>query len=132
MKAIKEKEQLQKTLDSWKDSSKNLWKLINSGMSSNSKVGLGFEIQSNNEVLSYEEEMNFSVFKCSKEGSIGKPLYSRFTKTNDFKGVPHPLSGDYTSSPQDEIDKLSVTLNHFTSLLVARIQEEKRRKLEEV
>ncbi|GJU51414.1 ribonuclease H-like domain-containing protein [Tanacetum coccineum] len=104
MKAVKEKEQLQKTLDSWKDSSKNLWRLINSGMSSNSKVGLGFEIQSNNEVLSYEEEMNFSVFNCSKEDSIGKPLYSRFTKTNDFKGVPHPLSGDYTPKPQEEID----------------------------
>ncbi|GJW77690.1 ribonuclease H-like domain-containing protein [Tanacetum coccineum] len=96
MKAVKEKEQLQKTLDSWKDSSKNLWRLINSGMSSNSKVGLGYEIQSNNEVLSYEEEMNFSVFNCSEEDSVGKPLYSRFIKTNDFKGVPHPLSGDYT------------------------------------
>ncbi|GKD80751.1 hypothetical protein Tco_1347590 [Tanacetum coccineum] len=78
MKAVKEKEQLQKTLDSCKDSSKNLWRLIDSGMSSNSKVGLGFEIQSNNEVQSYEEEMNFSVFNCSKEDSIGKPLYSRF------------------------------------------------------
>ncbi|GJV07934.1 ribonuclease H-like domain-containing protein [Tanacetum coccineum] len=105
MKAVKEKEQLQKTLDSWKDSSKNLWRLINSGMSSNSKVGLGFEIQSNNEVLSYEEEMNYSVFNCSKGDSIGKPLYSRFTKTNDFKGVPHPLSGDYTPSLQKEIDE---------------------------
>ncbi|GJX52057.1 hypothetical protein Tco_0280426 [Tanacetum coccineum] len=50
----------------------NLWKLIDSGMSSNSKVGLGFEIKSNNEVLSFEEEMNFSIFKCSKEDSIGK------------------------------------------------------------
>ncbi|GJU25304.1 putative ribonuclease H-like domain-containing protein [Tanacetum coccineum] len=79
-------------------------RLIDSGMSSNSKVGLGFEIQSNNEVLSYEEEMNFSVFNCSKEDSSGKPVYSRFTKTNDFKGVPHPLSGDYTPKPQEEID----------------------------
>ncbi|GJR88620.1 putative ribonuclease H-like domain-containing protein [Tanacetum coccineum] len=104
MKAVKEKEQLQKTVDSWKDSSKNLWRLINSGMSSNDKLGLGFEIQSNDEVLSYEEEMNFSVFKCSKEDSIGKPSYSRFTKTNDFKGVPPPLSGDYTPTPQEEID----------------------------
>ncbi|GKG35215.1 hypothetical protein Tco_0440369, partial [Tanacetum coccineum] len=32
MKAVKEKEQLQKILDSWKDSFKNLWRLINSGM----------------------------------------------------------------------------------------------------
>ncbi|GJS24420.1 hypothetical protein Tco_0453052 [Tanacetum coccineum] len=102
MKAVKEKEQLQKTVDSWKDTSKNLWRLINSGMISNDKLGLGYEIQSNDEVLSYEEEMNFFVFKCSKEDSIGKPLYSRFTKTNDFKGVPHPLSGDYTPKPQDE------------------------------
>ncbi|GKC05059.1 hypothetical protein Tco_0996669, partial [Tanacetum coccineum] len=55
MKAVKKKEQLQKTLDStflrrFLETSN-----INSGMSSNSKIGLGYEIQSNNEVLSYEE-----------------------------------------------------------------------------
>ncbi|GJX29565.1 ribonuclease H-like domain-containing protein, partial [Tanacetum coccineum] len=105
MKAVKEKEQLQKTLDSWKDSSKNLWRLINSGMSSSSKHGLGYEIKSNNEVLSYEEEMNFFVFNCTEEDSVGKPLYNRFIKTNDFKGVPHPLSGDYTPKPQEKIDE---------------------------
>ncbi|GKB66112.1 putative ribonuclease H-like domain-containing protein, partial [Tanacetum coccineum] len=104
MKAVKEKEQLKKTADSWKDSSKNLWKLIDSGMSSTSKVGLGYEIKSNNEVLSYEEEMNRSVFKCTAEDYINKPLYSRFTKTNSFKGVPHPLTGDYTPKTQEEID----------------------------
>ncbi|GJU38326.1 hypothetical protein Tco_1191283 [Tanacetum coccineum] len=49
--------------------------------------------------------MNFSVFNCSKEDSVGKPLYSRFTKTNDFKGVPHPLNGDYTPTPHEEIDE---------------------------
>ncbi|GJV22767.1 putative reverse transcriptase domain-containing protein, partial [Tanacetum coccineum] len=54
------------------------------------------DIQSNDEVLSYEEEINSSVFKCSKDDSIGKPSYSIFTKTNVFKGVPPPLSGDYT------------------------------------
>ncbi|GKF39918.1 hypothetical protein Tco_0119979 [Tanacetum coccineum] len=73
-------------------------------MSSTSKVGLGCEIKSNNEVLSYEEEMNRSVFKCTKEDYINKPLYNRFTKTNSFKGVPHPLTGDYTPKPQEEID----------------------------
>ncbi|GJZ51208.1 ribonuclease H-like domain-containing protein [Tanacetum coccineum] len=67
-----------------------------------------FEIQSNDEVLSYEEEMNSFVFRCSKEDSIGKPSYSRFTKTNDFKGVPPPLSGDYTPQPQEEIDALYI------------------------
>ncbi|GJT88444.1 ribonuclease H-like domain-containing protein [Tanacetum coccineum] len=104
MKAVKEKEQLQKTVDSWKNSSKNLWKLVDSGMTSNSKVGLGYEIQSNNEVLSYEEEMNRTVFKCTEEDFLNKPLYSRFSKTDSFKGVPHPLTGDYTPKPQEEID----------------------------
>ncbi|GJT85570.1 ribonuclease H-like domain-containing protein [Tanacetum coccineum] len=104
MKAVKEKEQLQKIVDSWKNSSKNLWKLVDSGMTSNSKVGLGYEIQSNNEVLSYEEEMNRTVFKCTEEDFLNKPLYSRFSKIDNFKGVPHPLTGDYTPKPQEEID----------------------------
>ncbi|GKB43957.1 hypothetical protein Tco_0888899, partial [Tanacetum coccineum] len=130
MKAVKEKEQLKKIVDSWKDSSKNLWKLIDSGMSSTSKVGLGYVIEINSniqinldlfklaiglqkanriqdfgpKVLSYEEEMNRSVFKCTAEDYINKPLYSRFTKTNSFKGVPHPLTGDYTPKPQEKID----------------------------
>ncbi|GKA12821.1 putative ribonuclease H-like domain-containing protein [Tanacetum coccineum] len=87
-----------------KNSSKNLWKLVDSGMSSTSKVGLGYEIKSNDEVLSYEEEINRTVFNCTKEDFIDKPLYSRFSKTNNFKGVPHPLTGDYTPQPQQEID----------------------------
>ncbi|GKB83106.1 hypothetical protein Tco_0950001, partial [Tanacetum coccineum] len=49
--------------------------------------------------------MNFSVFKGTEEDSVGKPLYSRFIKDNDFKGVPHPLSKDYTPKPQEEIDE---------------------------
>ncbi|GJR82198.1 putative ribonuclease H-like domain-containing protein, partial [Tanacetum coccineum] len=105
MKAVKEKEQLQKIVDSWKDSSKNLWKLVNSGMSSNSKVGLGYGIKSNNEVLSYEEEMNRTVFNCTEEDFVEKPLYNRFSKTDNLKGVPHPLTGDYTPKPQQEIDE---------------------------
>ncbi|GJW58035.1 hypothetical protein Tco_0104766 [Tanacetum coccineum] len=36
--------------------------------------------------VSYEEEINFSVFKGTEEDSVGKPLYSRFIKANDFKG----------------------------------------------
>ncbi|GJV96334.1 hypothetical protein Tco_1547911 [Tanacetum coccineum] len=100
MKAVKEKEQLQKIVDSWKDSSKNLWKLVNSGMTSNSKVGLWYGIKSNNEVLSYEEEMNCTVFNCTEEYFVDKPLYNRFSKTENLKGVPHPLTGDYTPKPQ--------------------------------
>ncbi|GKF43439.1 hypothetical protein Tco_0129991, partial [Tanacetum coccineum] len=103
--ALKDKELLQKTVDSWKESSKNLCRLINSGMSSTSKIGLGYGIKSNDEVLSYEEEINCFVFQCTKEDYVGKPLYSRFVKLNDFKGVPNPLNGDYTPKPQEEIDE---------------------------
>ncbi|GJT24893.1 hypothetical protein Tco_0894830 [Tanacetum coccineum] len=78
MKAVKEKEQLQTKTDGFME-----------GILSR---------------IFYEEEINFSIFKCSKEDSIGKPSYSRFTKSNDFKGVPPPLSGDYTPQPQEEID----------------------------
>ncbi|GKE47920.1 hypothetical protein Tco_1479178 [Tanacetum coccineum] len=74
-------------------------------MTSNSKISLGYEIKSNNEVLSYEEEVNRTVFNCTKEDFIDKPLYIRFSKTDSFKGVPHPLTRDYTPKPQQEIDE---------------------------
>ena len=105
MKAIKEKEQLQQTVDSWKNSSKNLWKMVEFGMSSSCKIGLGYEIKSESEVLSYEEEMNRTVFKSKEEDFIDKPVYNRFSKTDNMKGVPHPLNGDYTPKPQQEIDE---------------------------
>ncbi|GJR72814.1 ribonuclease H-like domain-containing protein [Tanacetum coccineum] len=108
MKAVKEKEQLQKTVDSWKDSSKNLWKLVNSGMSSNSKVGLGYGIKSNNEVLSYEEEMNHTVFNCTEEDFVAKPLYNRFSKTDNLKGGPQKPE---TSVSDDTFSENSVTTN---------------------
>ncbi|GJR51235.1 putative ribonuclease H-like domain-containing protein [Tanacetum coccineum] len=57
MKAVKEKEQLQKTLDSWKDSSKNLWRLIDSGMSSN--IGV---------ILKPQEEIDDSLYVYGKKG----------------------------------------------------------------
>ncbi|GJV34990.1 hypothetical protein Tco_1407467 [Tanacetum coccineum] len=61
-----------------------------------------------------DEETNHALMAISssseckiglEKDSVGKPLYSRFTKTNDFKGVPHLLSGDYTPKPQEEIDE---------------------------
>ncbi|GJT87267.1 hypothetical protein Tco_1068984 [Tanacetum coccineum] len=51
------------------------------------------------------EYIDIDVWKGTEEDSVGKPLYSRFIKANDFKGVPHPLSGDYTPKPQEEIDE---------------------------
>ncbi|GJR10629.1 ribonuclease H-like domain-containing protein [Tanacetum coccineum] len=106
MKAVKDKDALQKIVDSWFASSKNLWKLIDCGMSSTVKLGLGYSIKSNAEVLSYEEEMDRGIFASIRETDPGYhdiPLYSRF-KQVEYKGVPHPLNGDYTPREQEDID----------------------------
>ncbi|GJT49892.1 ribonuclease H-like domain-containing protein [Tanacetum coccineum] len=89
MKAVKEKEQLQKTVDSWKDSSKNLWRLINSGMSSNDKLGLGFEIQSNDEVLSLSlshliKDCDYYEKKMAREAEVKRVV-------NTGNGVTKPV-----------------------------------------
>ncbi|GJT66182.1 hypothetical protein Tco_1017662 [Tanacetum coccineum] len=105
MKAVKDKDALQKIVDSWFASSKNLWKLIDCGMSSTVKIGLGYGIQSNAEVLGYEEEISRGIFALRETdaGYYNIPLYSRF-KQVEYKGVPHPLSGDYTPREQEDID----------------------------
>ncbi|GJZ21009.1 hypothetical protein Tco_0558048 [Tanacetum coccineum] len=104
MKAVKERDELQKIVDKWQTSAKSLFLLIDSSMSSTSKIGLGYGIKSNDEVLGYEEEMYHSVFHGSPEDYIGKPLYSRFIHANDYKGVPPPLNEDYTPREQPDID----------------------------
>ncbi|GJR39588.1 putative ribonuclease H-like domain-containing protein [Tanacetum coccineum] len=57
------------------------------------------------EVLGYEEEMSRGIFvlRETDEGYYDIPLYSRF-KQVEYKGVPHPLSGDYTPRAQEDID----------------------------
>ncbi|GJZ16328.1 hypothetical protein Tco_0552005 [Tanacetum coccineum] len=96
---------LQIFLESWSTSSKNLWKLIDCGMSSTVKIGLGYGIQSNAEVLGYEEEISRGIFALRETdaGYHDIPLYSRF-KQVEYKGIPHPLSCDYTPREQEDID----------------------------
>ncbi|GJT34053.1 copia protein [Tanacetum coccineum] len=59
----------------------------------------------NNEVLGYEEEISRGIFafRETNAGYNDIPLYSRF-KQVEYKGVPHPLSGDYTPREQEDID----------------------------
>ncbi|GJY24244.1 hypothetical protein Tco_0397902 [Tanacetum coccineum] len=74
-------------------------------MSSTVKLGLGHIIKSNAEVLGYEEEMSRGIFvlRETDAGYYDIPLYNRF-KQVEYKGVPHPLSGDYTPRAQEDID----------------------------
>ncbi|GJW22826.1 putative ribonuclease H-like domain-containing protein [Tanacetum coccineum] len=53
----------------------------------------------------YEEEISRGIFafRETDAGNYDIPLYSRF-KQVEYKGVPHPLSGDYTPREQEDID----------------------------
>ncbi|GKB03561.1 putative ribonuclease H-like domain-containing protein [Tanacetum coccineum] len=64
--------------DKWKESSKNLVKLINSSMSSRSKFGLGFgDTFGSDEVFDLSAP---SIFDSSPKDVAEKPLYDRFVK----------------------------------------------------
>ncbi|GJW62141.1 hypothetical protein Tco_0111476 [Tanacetum coccineum] len=56
----------------------------------------GYCHTSNAEVLGYEEDMSRGIFvlRETDAGYYDIPLYNRF-KQVEYKGVPHPLSGDY-------------------------------------
>ncbi|GJS14049.1 hypothetical protein Tco_0408521 [Tanacetum coccineum] len=47
----------------------------------------------------------------SAEVSTKDANHNRFSKTDNFKGVPHPLTGDYTPKPQEEIDDSLTNVN---------------------
>nr|GFC54069.1 hypothetical protein [Tanacetum cinerariifolium] len=71
-------------------------------MSVRTKVGLGFNNYIRENELGWDDSA-FSVFTTNSEDVEGKPLFNRFAKTDSMKGVPPPLSGDYTSL-SDHID----------------------------
>ncbi|GJS19869.1 ribonuclease H-like domain-containing protein [Tanacetum coccineum] len=77
--------------DKWKDSSKNLDKLINSSMTSRSKFGLGFrDTFGSNEVFDLSAP---SIFDSSPKDVAEKPLYDRFFKAVGMHNVPPPITG---------------------------------------
>ncbi|GJU30015.1 putative ribonuclease H-like domain-containing protein [Tanacetum coccineum] len=108
MKDVKEKEtNCQKMINSGKDASKNLWRLINSGMSSNSKIGLGFEIQSNNSFKGPQEPATqcnklIDPVECStcqsndSAGSIGTSSVHSVDFESEISKVPQEV---YVSKP---------------------------------
>nr|GEU33607.1 ribonuclease H-like domain, reverse transcriptase, RNA-dependent DNA polymerase [Tanacetum cinerariifolium] len=86
----------------WKNSSKNLFKLIDSSMSVKTKVGLRYTNCISENELGWDDSA-FSVFTTNSEDVEGRPIFHRFAKTDSMKAVAPPLSGDYTSL-SDHID----------------------------
>ncbi|GJT86667.1 ribonuclease H-like domain-containing protein [Tanacetum coccineum] len=91
MRASEERSREQ-IMHSWQSAQKEVE--VSLCMTSNSKVGLGYEIQSNNEVLSYEEEMNRTVL--SKKGpqkpetSVSDDKFNETSVTSSEEVVSEP------------------------------------------
>ncbi|GJY66560.1 ribonuclease H-like domain-containing protein [Tanacetum coccineum] len=83
--------------EKWKESSKNLNKLINSSMSTRTKIGLGFK-----EYFGEDEVFDLSrpstMYPEPVEEEV-KPLYSRFVKAGEMHAVPPSITGTYMPIP---------------------------------
>ncbi|GJX46734.1 hypothetical protein Tco_0271924 [Tanacetum coccineum] len=104
-KAQKEKDDLEIIVDKWNHSSKNLGKIANYSMSARDKFGLGYGDYRYSGILSYENEVMQSVFKCNKSDSENTSLHKRLNETCEMYAVSPPMTGNYLpSGPDVEID----------------------------
>ncbi|GJT65022.1 ribonuclease H-like domain-containing protein [Tanacetum coccineum] len=109
-KAQKEKDDLEVIVDKWNHSSKNLGKIVNYPMSASDKFRLGYGDYRYSGILSYENEVLQSVFKCNKSDSENPTLHKRLGKTCEMQAVPPPMTGNYLpSGPDIEIDDSQYT-----------------------
>ncbi|GJV71620.1 ribonuclease H-like domain-containing protein [Tanacetum coccineum] len=97
--ALKEKDDLKLKLEKFKESSKNLTKLINSQISAKDKTSLGYDSQVKeselNNVHKNESEVIHSVFN-SRESDVDDNLVNdRFKTGEGFHAVPPPYTGKY-------------------------------------
>nr|GEZ33157.1 ribonuclease H-like domain-containing protein [Tanacetum cinerariifolium] len=94
--------------DKWKESSKNLAKLINSSMSTRTKLGLGFKKHiGSNEVFDLSTP---SVFDLKPENKEVKSLYERFVKAGEMHEVPPPITGTFMpTSYKSNLEETHVT-----------------------
>ncbi|GJY07075.1 ribonuclease H-like domain-containing protein [Tanacetum coccineum] len=100
--------------DKWKESSKNLNKLINSSMSTRTKIGLGLK-----EYFGKDEVFDLSSPSVMNPETVteAKPLYSWFVKAGEMHAVPPSITGTYMPSPyKSDIEETQV----MTSLQTKR------------
>ncbi|GKA25843.1 putative ribonuclease H-like domain-containing protein [Tanacetum coccineum] len=101
-------EESEARFDKWKNSSKNLNKLINSSMSSRSKFGLGYgDTFGTDEVFDLSAP---SIFDSCLKDAIEKPLYDGFVKAGGLHAVPGPITGTFMPpSNKPDIDDTQFT-----------------------
>ncbi|GJZ40378.1 hypothetical protein Tco_0586941 [Tanacetum coccineum] len=102
--AEKEKEELKAKVEKWHNSSKSLNILLNSQMSARDKVVLGYGVQMNKGVLSYENEVFGRLFYSRSSDIEDSPVNDRYAE--GMHAVPPPITGIYIPSGLDkEIDE---------------------------
>nr|GFA03553.1 ribonuclease H-like domain-containing protein [Tanacetum cinerariifolium] len=100
---FKEKEDLKTKLENWKNSSKNLSKLLNTQMSANDMFGLGYEDSRYGSILSYKNEVLQSVFMNKASDLEDTHVNDRYA--DGMHAIHPPMIGNYMSSgPDVEID----------------------------
>ncbi|GJU00286.1 ribonuclease H-like domain-containing protein [Tanacetum coccineum] len=114
MKAVKDKDALQKIVDSWFASSKNLWKLIDCGMSSTVKLGKHWnQPQSPSPTVSNASSIVFSICPSNdSDGELGAVSNDSSThystcQSNDSDGelgtTVDPSCAQHVKSPRQTI-----------------------------
>ncbi|GJU47533.1 putative ribonuclease H-like domain-containing protein [Tanacetum coccineum] len=83
--------------EKWKESSKNLNKLINSSMSTRTKIGLGFKDYFGKDEV-FDLSRPSTMYPEPVEEGV-KPLYSRFVKAGEMHAVPPSITGTYMPTP---------------------------------
>ncbi|GJT87601.1 ribonuclease H-like domain-containing protein [Tanacetum coccineum] len=74
------------------------------------KFGLGYGDYRYSGILSYENEVMQSVFKCNKSDSENTTLHKRINETSEMHAVSPPMTGNYLpSGPDVEIDDSQYT-----------------------
>ncbi|GKA81665.1 ribonuclease H-like domain-containing protein [Tanacetum coccineum] len=89
--ALKEKDDLKVKLENFKESSKNLTKVINSQISVKDKTGLGFDSHVN------ESEVLDNVVDSHKYNQVN----DRFKKSEGYHAVPPPFIGNFKPARAD-------------------------------
>ncbi|GJX71653.1 hypothetical protein Tco_0308824 [Tanacetum coccineum] len=93
--------------EKWKESSKNLEKLINSSMSTRTKIGLGFK-----EYFGKDEVFDLSTPSVMYPEPVEevKPLSSWFVKAGEMHAVPPSITGTFMPTPyKSDIEETQVS-----------------------
>ncbi|GJR00520.1 ribonuclease H-like domain-containing protein [Tanacetum coccineum] len=102
-KVVKERDELKLKIEKWEESSKNLYELLNSQMSTRDKTSLGYgkqlnELSNNSET---DSEISLNVFYVRSSNEENTPANDSFSKVDGFHAVPPPITKNFLTLRAD-------------------------------